>query len=66
MSDSPSIADLQVWVRERMENCERIAERKIGADRNGWLDDAKYFRAILTYLGRLTIILYQLEMLSDR
>lgn len=41
------------WVRDRAENCERIAATKTGADREGWLQDARYFRAVLTALGLL-------------
>lgn len=32
------------WLEERRENCLILAETKQGAERNGWLDDAEYFR----------------------
>jgi hypothetical protein len=44
------------WVRERLANCERIAKTKAGADRDGWLEDADYFKQILTDLESLRLI----------
>lgn len=46
------MADLTVeeWVRERLDNCQRLAAQKTGADRDGWLEDAQYFSEILTRL----------------
>ncbi len=35
------------WVRERLENCNRIAATKTGVEREGWEEDARYFRLIL-------------------
>jgi hypothetical protein len=45
---------VDMWVRERLENCLRIAKERTGKDRDGWLEDAKYFRAILARLNVLT------------
>jgi hypothetical protein len=40
------------WVLERFENCVRIAKTKEApADRDGWLEDAAYFREILVILN---------------
>lgn len=42
---------LREWVEERLLNCCRIAEQmKAGKNRDGWVEDAKYFRAILATL----------------
>lgn len=41
---------LRIWLASRRNNCLRIAESKTGADRVGWLDDAKYFTAALARL----------------
>lgn len=42
---------LEEWVKERLRNCESIAAIKGRADRDGWLNDADYFRAILARLA---------------
>lgn len=42
---------LKEWVQERLVNCMRLADTKTGADRDGWLEDARYFRVILHRLG---------------
>lgn len=41
---------LEQWVAERLQNCERIANVKNGTERDGWLEDADYFRQILERL----------------
>lgn len=43
---------LSEWVRERLANCERIAAKRTGAERAGWLEDARYFRMVLDVLER--------------
>ena len=35
------------WANERLCNTYRLAHQKTGRDREGWLDDAAYWRAIL-------------------
>lgn len=40
------------WLRERLENCRCIAATKESIpDKAGWLEDARFFEAILTALG---------------
>lgn len=47
-----SVIELSVedWVRERLDNCQRIAAGKTGADRDGWLEDAEYFSRVLAMI----------------
>lgn len=40
------------WIAERVENCERLAQFKSGEDRQGWLEDASYFRDVLKRLSK--------------
>jgi hypothetical protein len=41
------------WVRERLDNCQRLAAGKVGADRDGWLEDARYFSRVLARMDAL-------------
>lgn len=51
-SDKRGELGLTEWVLERLDNCQRIAAGKApGADRDGWLEDAAYFSAILMALS---------------
>lgn len=45
----PQFSDFQVqcWMEERLANCQWIAKLKSGKDRDGWLNDAEYFRAAI-------------------
>ena len=47
-------AETIAWLREREENCRRIAKAKVGSDRDGWLEDAAYFNSAITLLARAT------------
>lgn len=38
---------VEAWVHERLDNCQRLAAQKTGRDRDGWLEDARYFSRIL-------------------
>lgn len=35
------------WAQERLNNSERLAQLKSGKDRDGWLEDAEYWRSII-------------------
>jgi hypothetical protein len=46
-----SRARLCEWLIERMENCQAIAAMKIGTDKDGWLEDAQYFKQAALFVG---------------
>jgi hypothetical protein len=52
MTDERSVEVLISWLNERLDNCQRIAAQKRGADRMGWLEDAAYFREAAAALLR--------------
>lgn len=43
---------LKDWLKEREANCLRIAKTKTGADKAGWLEDARYFSECIEQLCR--------------
>ena len=42
---TPATHQLLDWLKEREANARAIAQRKVGEDRDGWLEDAAYFKA---------------------
>jgi hypothetical protein len=44
---------IEQWIAERIENCERLMARKVGTDRQGWQEDADYFRKIAARIREL-------------
>jgi hypothetical protein len=42
---TPATHQLLDWLKEREANARAIARHKAGADRDGWLEDAAYFKA---------------------
>lgn len=40
------------WLQERMENCVRIADTKLGADKAGWVEDACFFKAAILLVSK--------------
>lgn len=41
------VADVRAWLIARLQNCRRLADQRVGADRDGWLEDAAYFSAAI-------------------
>jgi len=46
-----SQTDIVAWLEERAENAERIGATKRGADREGWDEDARYFREAIQVIS---------------
>jgi len=44
--------DVSEWIQERLDNCHRHASTKTGKDREGWLEDARYFAAALHAINK--------------
>lgn len=44
--------DLLPWLRDREANCLRLAKLKVGEDRQGWLEDAAYFKLAVVALEK--------------
>jgi len=43
------------WLEERRQNCLRIAKTKHGEDRQGWLEDARYFGQAVAAVKSLSL-----------
>ena len=52
---TPSEAEVATWIEERRQNCASLAWERDPADRAGWLEDERYFAAVLTILHSLTV-----------
>lgn len=48
------------WIEDRRANCERIAATKTGPDREGWLEDERYFAAAVDKLISATALMQKL------
>ena len=46
---------LELWIKERLQNCRRIAATKSGDARAGWLEDAAYFEHTLAALAKRAV-----------
>lgn len=44
--------DVIEWLWDREENCLRLAREKTGVDRDGWIEDAKFFHLAIVLLGK--------------
>lgn len=53
------------WIRERLDNCQRIAASKTGQVRDGWLEDAAYFSDTLAKLARADELQAELGRVKD-
>jgi len=49
--------NLAMWLKERELNARRIASKKTGEDRSGWIEDAQHFQAALSEIERLAAAL---------
>jgi len=47
-----TIDDTLDWLEERKANCVRLASRKSGTDRDGWIDDGAHFGHAISLIRR--------------
>ena len=46
-SDEPLPLTIELWIQERLRTALDLVERKTGHDREGWIEDARYWRLIV-------------------
>jgi transposase len=50
-SDQPLPLSVEMWAQERLHTALHFVENKIGKERDGWIEDARYWRLIVERLG---------------
>jgi hypothetical protein len=50
------VLSLKDWLQERLDNCNRIAATRDGATRDGWFEDAEYFRRLIAVVDAADLV----------
>ena len=61
----PRKLTVEMWARERLDNCHAIAATRAGKDRDGWLEDAAYWSDIIDRLAASDRILRERDELKE-